>query len=97
QSENALEANRVFTTNYLQQTKKQASLFSLLGWESGLLIQKVIGLRDDLIFDCFSLVEKLKTMMIESPRGELKFDVQTNNFIAPVLRKSISNNSNTSD
>ena len=88
-------ANRVFLDNYAQQTKKEATVFSLLGWETGLIVQEVYLNSDGNYSDGAAIAEKLGRVKINSPRGEIKLDLETNYFIAPVCKCSIKQNSGT--
>jgi hypothetical protein len=88
-------ANRVFLDSYGQQTKREANVFSLLGWETGLILQEVFLKSNDNYSDGTALVEKLTEGKINSPRGEMKLDPETNYFIAPVCKCSIKQNSGT--
>ena len=82
-------ANKEFMDSYLQQTKRAATVFSLLGWETGLIIQQVFlpSLEHD--SDGAEIAGKLAGGKINSPRGEMKLDPETNYFIAPVYKCSV--------
>ena len=87
------EANTFFKDSYQKQAKKNAGIFSLLGWETGMILQQVaIGCKDN-IRDGAKVVETLAGTKIPGPRGELKLDPATNYFISPVVRCSVKNNS----
>ena len=86
-------ANKEFMDSYLQQTKRTASVFSLLGWETGLILQQVFLQGNEHYPDGVKIAGKLAEKKINSPRGEMKLDPETNYFIAPVYKCSLSQNS----
>jgi branched-chain amino acid transport system substrate-binding protein len=83
-------ANKAFAAFYKQQTERDPSVFSLLGWETGLILKQVV---DSATTDAEKIVTRLTEIKIDSPRGTLKLDKQTNYFIAPIYQCSIKNNS----
>ena len=78
-----------FMDSYGQQTKRDATVFSLLGWETGLILQQVFLHSDGSYTDGAEIAGKLAKGKINSPRGEMKLDPETNYFIAPVFKCSI--------
>lgn len=82
-------ANRVFRDCYSRQTNREAGIFSLLGWETGLVLREVFKLADGQYANGDELAEKMATSKISSPRGELKLDRETNYFVAPVCKCSM--------
>ena len=88
-------ANRVFLDNYRQQTKRDGNIFSLLGWETGLILQEIFLHSNGNYTDGTELAGRLASGKINSPRGEMKLDPETNYFIAPVCKCSIKQNSGT--
>ena len=86
-------ANKEFTDSYLQQTKRAATVFSLLGWEVGLILQQVFLHSNEIYSDGAEIARKLAGEKINSPRGEMKLDPETNYFIAPVYKCSVPENS----
>jgi len=82
-------ANKDFIDNYLEQTKRTASAFSLLGWETALILKELF-LNDERQFsDGAAMVAKLSMGTINSPRGKMKLDIETNFFVAPVYKCSL--------
>jgi ABC-type branched-subunit amino acid transport system substrate-binding protein len=77
-------ANRVFMDGYQQQAKRVATVFSLLGWETGLILQEVFLRCNENYSDGTEIAGKLAAATINSPRGEMRLDTETNYFIAPV-------------
>jgi len=90
-------ANRIFTNSYGLQTKREAGIFSLLGWETGLVLRDVFQLAEGHYTNGDALVEKMATSKINSPRGELKLDRETNYFVAPVCTCSVKKKSGALD
>lgn len=86
-------ANKEFMNSYLQQTKRVATVFSLLGWEAGLILQQVFLHSNEHYPDGVEIAGKLAGGKINSPRGEMKLDPETNYFIAPVYKCSVPQNS----
>lgn len=82
-------ANRAFTDSYGLQTNREAGIFSLLGWETGLILREVFQLADGEYTNGDDLAVKLAAVKISSPRGELKLDRETNYFVAPVCKCSM--------
>ena len=87
------ESNHYFTDTYLQQTKRTATIFSLLGWETGMLLQQVFMHCKDFCTDGKEVATQLKKVKINSPRGKMLLDEQTNYFISPVYKCSIKKHS----
>lgn len=85
--------NRGFMDIYPQQTKRIATVFSLLGWETGLILQEIYLHNGGQYNDGGEIRRKLGEVKIDSPRGEMKLDPETNYFITPVYKCSIKPNS----
>jgi hypothetical protein len=87
--------NRSFVENYFQQTNRVASVFSLLGWETGLILKEILLQNTDSFIDGADIAIKLATVTFNSPRGKMKLDAETNYFISTVYKCSIKKNSAT--
>jgi hypothetical protein len=77
--------NLAFTSNYNQQFGKDPSVFSLQGWETALILLKVLhlkpaGLEGSHICSC------LENDPIAGPRGALVLDRETHFYLAPVYK-----------
>lgn len=83
------KANVFFLESYSQLTKRTGTCFSLLGWETGLIIQELFLRGAGEYGDGKQLAEALAAIKISSPRGELKLDPATNYFTAPVCKCSV--------
>lgn len=78
-------ANKNFYTIYKQKTKKDPSIFSLLGWEAGLLIGMVEAKSGGDYADGGAIVKQLGNVELDSPRGKMILDATTQFFMsAPV-------------
>jgi branched-chain amino acid transport system substrate-binding protein len=86
-------ANKGFIDIYLQQKKRAATVFSLLGWETGLILQEIFLQGGDDFTNGNDIAGKLAKVKFNSPRGEMKLDPETNYFITPVYKCSIKQNS----
>jgi branched-chain amino acid transport system substrate-binding protein len=82
-------ANKAFVDSYLQKTKRSATVFSLLGWETALIIQAVFQNCKNNYTDGPAVAEVLKKIKINSPRGEMLLDDETNYFVTPVIKCSL--------
>lgn len=81
--------NKNFIDSYRQKTKKEASLFSVLGWEAGMILQQLVKNGNEDYSDGTALAEGLKDISFDSPRGILKLDPETHYFLAPVGKCSL--------
>jgi branched-chain amino acid transport system substrate-binding protein len=86
------DANSKFMEAYLQQTKREATVFSLLGWETGLILQQAFLQSNESFTDGTEIAAKLAAVKINSPRGNMKLDKETNYFIAPVHKCTLPEN-----
>ena len=82
-------ANKEFMVSYLKQTKRDANIFSLLGWENGQIVNEVFLHSNEKYADGARIAAKLAEGKINSPRGGLKLDTETNYFLAPVCKCNI--------
>ncbi|MEP6674464.1 MAG: ABC transporter substrate-binding protein [Ferruginibacter sp.] len=86
------DANKKFTDFYRQHTKREAGIFSLLGWETGMILQQVYNDSNENFDDGAAITEQLSKIKMDSPRGELKMDPATQYFLAPVVKCVVENN-----
>jgi branched-chain amino acid transport system substrate-binding protein len=80
------KSNVEFIQYFEQHTKKKASLFSLQGWEAGMIIENILNRHKNDARNATAIVDGLSSMNMTSPRGELKFDARTHFFLAPVYK-----------
>ena len=79
------EANRHFKTYFEEHAGRPATIFSLLGWEAGLIIEEIIQNSKD-NYDAEGIIGHLDDTFIISPRGSLKLDPNTHFFLAPAIK-----------
>jgi branched-chain amino acid transport system substrate-binding protein len=79
------EANQLF----LKTCTRPSTIFSLLGWETAMLLDEIIQQQKGDFANGDKIVSNLKTRSINSPRGELKLDPETQYYIAPAIRYSL--------
>jgi branched-chain amino acid transport system substrate-binding protein len=74
--------NVLFRKTVFEQSKREATIFSLLGWEAGLLLHHIgSGEMTDSSGD--KMLQLLHTGNFNSPRGSLRTDHSTNYIIGP--------------
>ena len=83
------DANTAFREAYASRSKKEPSFFSVLGWETALLLQHILTAMPDSYTDGAAVTDALKTVTFDSPRGELKLDPDTLYYTSPVCKVSI--------
>lgn len=89
------ELNVDFINTIFNFTQKQATFFSLLGWEAGLVLKQILSFDKDLLPNGEKLINQLLSCTIVSPRGVLKLDPKTNYFVTQAFKCStpkLSNN-----
>lgn len=86
------KANFQFKNIFTTQIKREPSLFALQGWEVSLILNEIVLNCKHNYTDGASAAEYLASAFIESPRGELRLDSETNYFIAPVYKGELKNN-----
>lgn len=83
------DENSFFVNAVKSNTKKEATIFSLLGWETGMLLQLIAQKSNGDIRNVEGLLDLFSSATCTSPRGELYFDRETNYFVAPAIRCNI--------
>ncbi|HMD01180.1 MAG TPA: ABC transporter substrate-binding protein [Ferruginibacter sp.] len=87
------DSNTLFGDSLRTHAKKEPNIFSLLGWETGLILQQVmINAKDD-FSDGVGIVETLSKADMNGPRGKMKIDPHTNYVTTPIIKCSIKNHS----
>jgi hypothetical protein len=81
-NKNFIEA---FTTKY----NRKPGLFSLLGWETGMILKEIASGNDGSFGDGAGITASLQKIKFKSPRGEMILDPQTNYFLAPFVQCSM--------
>jgi len=87
------EASRyqLFDSSIIDNTSEKQDIFSLLGWETGMLLHEwfAVSGRKPATWDA----AKLTGVALSSPRGMLSFDPVNHHFSAPVNRLHLAKNS----
>lgn len=82
------ESNLHFKKNIIEYSNRKANIFSLLGWEAGLImdivVQNNIGGSDG-----EKIVSQLHKTSVKSPRGFLQTDELSNYMISPVINAGL--------
>jgi branched-chain amino acid transport system substrate-binding protein len=78
------DSNRTFIET-IDDSGRTPNLFSLLGWEAGLIIHSLAE-REVNLNKMSETTEQLKTLDFTSPRGRVSFHASTNYSIAPLYR-----------
>ena len=76
------ESNRLF----LNTCTRPATIFSLLGWETALVIAEIMTNYKTEITAGEEIIEHLKVTLLHSPRGGMKLDPETHYYTAPAAR-----------
>ncbi|MFT3909028.1 MAG: ABC transporter substrate-binding protein [Ferruginibacter sp.] len=76
------EANKYFSGK----CSGKPTMFSLLGWETGMIVDEAIQLCGDNGMDGERIIEHLKNITLDSPRGNMKLDGETQFYTAPVTK-----------
>ena len=63
--------------NFIKACTRPASIFSLLGWEAAMIIDAIITNYKDDLQEGEAIVEHLKKIPLQGPRGQMKLDAET--------------------
>src|SRR5690606_23054545 len=72
------EFNLKFQTKFKENNSREVSLFSLLGWESGLLL---LALKDKIKEGAGACISRITERGLSTPRGHIKLDPETHQFM----------------
>ncbi len=72
--------------NFTKACTRAASIFSLLGWETGLVINEILQHYKNNFHEGEIIAEHLKKAILNGPRGEMKLDPETMYYTAPAGR-----------
>lgn len=78
----------------LEESGREANLFSLLGWESAWLAIEALAKMKENKNNARLASDQLKAFRFQSPRGEIYFDAGTNTTIAPMYEGHVENDGN---
>jgi len=76
------EMNEVF----VRTISRPATIFSLLGWETAIIIDELLQTFKDDSSNGDALVAHLKNRSLSSPRGSLKLDAETQFYVSPAIQ-----------
>ncbi|MFZ9388496.1 MAG: ABC transporter substrate-binding protein [Chitinophagaceae bacterium] len=79
------EANRIFRQSFHAQSGRDADLFSLLGWETGLILHRLFENRL-LPAPGKEILSWLKENSLDTPRGKMRIHPSTHYCLAPVVQ-----------
>lgn len=79
--------NKEFTEYYDRQLKKVPGLFSVLGWETGMVLKEIFQQSNFREGD--AMAEILKAKQFTGPRGNMQLDSITQHFILPAIHCSL--------
>jgi hypothetical protein len=85
------ELNKIFRESFKKFSGREAGIFSLLGWETGILIQKMESLMEQGLKG-LELTNNMMNMQFDSPRGWLRIDPQSHQTYSPSYLTSVSGN-----
>ena len=72
--------------NFIKTCTRPATIFSLLGWESAMVVTELLNRFTKDLPEGEALVAHLNKTPLNSPRGEMKLDFETGYYTAPVGR-----------
>jgi branched-chain amino acid transport system substrate-binding protein len=74
---------------FLRSCTRAVTIFSLLGWETALVLEKIMAQGAIDLANGEAIVQYLKNHILESPRGVLELDTETQCYLAPAVRYSL--------
>jgi branched-chain amino acid transport system substrate-binding protein len=77
------ESNSLFKKSYTSSTGHPVNYFSLLGWETGMLLNEILRLNNTGNTNATSVVNALSEISFDSPRGWMKIDAATQYSYGP--------------
>lgn len=87
----ATPENKIFMDTIVTSGRK-ANLFTLLGWESASIINKILELLEIHKNNTSSIAAELMSFDFESPRGKISFDSKTNTTVSPLYDVTVIEN-----
>ena len=83
---------KIFCDAFRVKTKRDPGLFSLLGWETGMILKQISGTISSGFGDGAGIAGALQKITFNGPRGELRLDPATNYFTSPFVRCHVPHN-----
>ncbi|MEO7305968.1 MAG: ABC transporter substrate-binding protein [Ferruginibacter sp.] len=90
--EAAAGTSRDFCDAFRMKSKRDPGLFSLLGWETGMILQQISDTTSSGFDDGARIAVALQKITFNGPRGELQLDTATNYFTSPFVRCHVPHN-----
>lgn len=76
-------ANELFKTQFREHGKREATISALHGWDTGILLEQILRTVDQHRFRAGDILEMMKSVQLESPRGTLHMDAATHHMLGP--------------
>ncbi|NML39934.1 ABC transporter substrate-binding protein [Chitinophaga sp. G-6-1-13] len=76
-------ANECFKTQFRQHSGREAGLAALHGWDTGIILEQILKTADQHRFRAAEILEMMKEVQLESPRGALHMDAATHHMLGP--------------
>lgn len=73
--------NATFGDAYTKKSRSATSIFAVLGWEAGMLLEAVVKKGGADVTNGAALVDMIRSEQFESPRGTLRLDPETHYFL----------------
>ncbi|QJB38341.1 ABC transporter substrate-binding protein [Chitinophaga oryzae] len=78
-----LPANELFKAQFRQHSGREASMAALHGWDTGVILEQILRTAGQHRFRAETILEMLKEVQLESPRGILHMDAATHHILGP--------------
>lgn len=86
------EANTLFKETYSAATGNPVNYFSLLGWETGLIVSEICSQNNSGNTNATKIVQSLTAISFGSPRGWMKIDAATQHSYGPAYLAACKSN-----
>jgi len=83
--------NKDFCDAFRLKTRREAGIFALLGWETGMILDQVSMNEGSGFDDGAAIASALQKIKFNGPRGEFQLDPATNYFTAPFVKCHVPN------
>lgn len=77
------KANQLLKVQFEQYSGRAATLDSMHGWETGIILEHISNTANEHQFQAKKILASLADITIDSPRGPLRMDTATHHMIAP--------------
>ncbi|MGO4293902.1 ABC transporter substrate-binding protein [Chitinophaga sp. RAB17] len=76
-------ANQLLKTQFKNHTGREANVFSMHGWDTGMILEHIFNTIDIHHFQAKAIISALGEVTLDSPRGPLRMDSATHHMLAP--------------